>query len=111
MALGFVLGRAVDSRPVGRDLLDLLPALERAAPPELHAEAAPLKLSGGAEAMVGSTFNRTRVLRRQTAALTVTPAELTFLDGLAPLMGDTPRSHRRPADPLRRAEPQTTRPR
>jgi len=40
-------------------------------------------------------FDRKRALHLQTAALSVTPAELTFLDELAPLLGDTPRSIKR----------------
>ena len=34
-------------------------------------------------------FDRTRAVRMRTAALSVTPAELTFIDELAPLLGDT----------------------
>ena len=45
--------------------------------------------------MVRAMFDRTSAVRLQTAALRVTPAELTFLDELAPLLGDTPRSIKR----------------
>jgi len=55
----------------------------------------PLEFSGDSEAMVRAMFGRTRAVRMQTAALSVTPAELTFLDELGPLLGDTPRSIKR----------------
>jgi hypothetical protein len=55
----------------------------------------PLDFSRDAEAMVRETFGRTRAVRMQTAALSLTPVELTFLDELAPLMGDTPRAIKR----------------
>jgi uncharacterized protein YoxC len=55
----------------------------------------PLEFSDEAEAMVRAMFGRTRAVRMQTAALSVTPAELTYLDGLAPLLGATPRSIKR----------------
>jgi hypothetical protein len=62
---------------------------------ELPAGVRRLELSADAEDMLETMFNRTRAVRLQTAALTVTPAELTFLDGLAPLLGDTPRAIKR----------------
>ena len=55
----------------------------------------PLEYSSESEAMVRAMFGRTRAVRMQTAALSVTAAELTFLDELAPLLGDTPRSIKR----------------
>jgi hypothetical protein len=55
----------------------------------------PLAFSDDSEAMVRVMFGRTRALRLQTAALSVTPDELTYLDELAPLLGDTPRSIKR----------------
>lgn len=58
-------------------------------------EADPLAFSDASEAMVQAMFGRTRAVRLQTAALSVTPSELTFLDELAPLLGDTPRSIKR----------------
>jgi hypothetical protein len=54
-----------------------------------------LQFSRDSEAMVRAMFGRTRAVRMQTAALSVTPAELTFLDELAPLLGETPRSIKR----------------
>ena len=48
-----------------------------------------LEFSQDSEAMVRAMFDRTRAVRMQTAALSVTPAELTFIDELAPLLGDT----------------------
>jgi KAP family P-loop domain len=54
-----------------------------------------IAFSNDAESMVQSMFDRTRAVRLQTAALSVTPAELAYLDGLAPLLGDTPRSIKR----------------
>jgi hypothetical protein len=57
--------------------------------------AEPLELGADARGMVAEMFGRARAVRLQTAALTVTPAELTFLDGLSPLLGDTPRSIKR----------------
>ena len=50
------------------------------------ADAEPLEFSRDSEAMVRAMFGRTRAVRMQTAALSVTPAELTFLDELAPLL-------------------------
>jgi hypothetical protein len=55
----------------------------------------PLEFTSDSEAMVRAMFGRTRAVRMQTAALSVTPAELTFLDELAPLLGDKPRSIKR----------------
>ena len=55
----------------------------------------PLEFSAESEAMVGAMFGRTGAVRMQTAALSVTPVELTFLDELAPLLGNTPRSIKR----------------
>jgi hypothetical protein len=55
----------------------------------------PLAFSDDSDAMVRAMFGRTRAVRLQTAALSVTPDELTFLDELAPLLGDTPRSIKR----------------
>jgi hypothetical protein len=54
-----------------------------------------LKFSSGSEDMVRAMFGRTRGVHMQTAALSITPAELTFLDELAPLLGNTPRSIKR----------------
>jgi KAP family P-loop domain len=56
---------------------------------------APLELSEEAQSMMKSMFGRTREVRLETAALGVTATELTYLDGLAPLLGDTPRSIKR----------------
>jgi hypothetical protein len=44
---------------------------------------------------VRAMFGRTRAVRMQTAALSVSATELAFLDELAPLLGDTPRSIKR----------------
>ncbi len=55
----------------------------------------PLDYSGDSETMVRAMFDRRRVVRMQTATLSVTPGELTFLDELAPLLGATPRSIKR----------------
>jgi hypothetical protein len=55
----------------------------------------PLKLSPDETSMVEELFGRSRAVRMQTAALTITPFELAFLDALAPLLGDTPRSIKR----------------
>jgi KAP family P-loop domain len=54
-----------------------------------------LKFSSDSEDMVRAMFGRTRGVHMQTAALSITPAELTFLDELAPLLGNTPRSIKR----------------
>jgi KAP family P-loop domain len=55
----------------------------------------PLGFSRDSEEMVRETFGGTRAIRMQTAALSVTPIEFTFLDELAPLLGKTPRSIKR----------------
>jgi hypothetical protein len=54
-----------------------------------------LEFSHDSETMVRAMFGRTRAVRMQTAALSVTSAELMFLDELAPLLGDTPRAIKR----------------
>lgn len=55
----------------------------------------PLVFSDDSAAMVQAMFGRTGAVRLQAAALSVTPDELAFLDELAPLLGDTPRSIKR----------------
>ena len=55
----------------------------------------PLEFADDSEAMVREMFGATRAVRMQTAALSVTPIEFTFLDELAPLLGTTPRSIKR----------------
>jgi hypothetical protein len=55
----------------------------------------PLHFSDDSEAMVRAMFDRRRAVRLKTAALSVTADELTFLDELAPLLGDTPRAIKR----------------
>ena len=71
---------------------NLAPATGRGEP---AGDIEPLAFSDESEAMVRAMFDRKRALHLQTAALSVTPAELTFLDELAPLLGDTPRSIKR----------------
>jgi hypothetical protein len=46
-------------------------------------------------AMVRDMFDRERVVRLETASLRVTRDELSYIDDLAPLLGDTPRSVKR----------------
>lgn len=54
-----------------------------------------LDFSTDAAAMVQTLFDRAPRMRLQTAAMSVTPDELTYLDELAPLLGNTPRSIKR----------------
>ena len=60
-----------------------------------NGEVEPLAFSGDADSMVHAMFGQTRAVRLETASLSVTPSELTFLDELAPLLGETPRSIKR----------------
>jgi hypothetical protein len=55
----------------------------------------PLAFSDDADKMVHAMFGQTRAVRLDTASLSITPSELTYLDDLAPLLGQTPRSIKR----------------
>jgi hypothetical protein len=71
---------------------NLAPATGRDEPPE---DAEPLRFEADSGLMVYEMFGKARAVRLQTAAMSVTPHELTYLYELAPLLGDTPRSIKR----------------
>ena len=81
-------------RSLVRGLLqgNLTPTVARDGP---NGDVEPLAFSNDSDTMVRAMFGRTRAVRLQTAALSVTPDELDFLDKLTPLLGDTPRSIKR----------------